>query len=60
MGPIPSRRHRILKLIKDKVQRKLVSPYFDLHITLSGPYFKIDKTFIYKLRSFGEEILRLC
>ena len=43
-----------LNFIKDKVQSKLISPYYDLHITLSGPYLNIDKTFIYKLRSFGE------
>ena len=42
-----------LNFIKDKVQSKLISPYFDLHITLSGPYLEIDKTFIGKLRSFG-------
>ena len=54
MGTIPFQRYRILNFIKDKVQSKLISPYFDLHITLLGPYLNIDKTFIYKLRSFGE------
>ena len=43
-----------LNFIKYKVQSKLGSPYFELHITLSGPYSEIDKTFICNLRSFGE------
>lgn len=43
-----------LNLIKDKVQSKLISPFFDLHITLAGPYLKINKAFISKLKSFGE------
>ena len=43
-----------LNFIKDKVHSKLISPNFDLHITLSGPYLEIDKTFISKLKSFGE------
>ena len=41
-----------LHFIKDKFQRKFISPYFDLHITLSVPYLKIVKTVFYKLRSF--------
>ena len=43
-----------LNFIKGKVQSKLISPYFDLHITLAGPYLNIDKTFMFKLKSFGE------
>ena len=53
-GLFPPKETEYLNFIKDKVQSKLISPYFDLHITLSGPYLNIDKTFIYKLRSFGE------
>ena len=43
-----------LKSIKDKVQSRLISPYFDLYLNFSGPYLEIDKTFISKLRSFSE------
>ena len=53
-GLFPSEETESLNFIKDKVQSKLISPYFDLHITLSGPYLEIDKTFICKLRSFVE------
>ena len=53
-GLFPPKETEYLNFIKDKVQGKLISPYFDLHITLAGPYLNIDKTFIYKLRSFGE------
>ena len=53
-GLFPPKETEYLNFIKDKVQSKLISPYFDLHITLLGPYLNIDKTFIYKLRSFGE------
>ena len=53
-GLFPPEETEYLNFIKDKVQSKLISPYFDLHITLSGPYLKIDKTFICKLRSFGK------
>ncbi len=34
-----------LKSIKDKVQSTLISLYFDLHLTFSGPYLEIDKNF---------------
>ena len=53
-GLFPPKETEYLNFIKDKVQSKLISPYFDLHITLSGPYIDIDKSFIYKFRSFGE------
>ncbi len=43
-----------LNFIKEKVQIKLISPSFDLHITLAGPYLNIDKTFINKLKTFGK------
>ena len=45
---------RYLYFIKDKVQSELTSPSFDIHITLAGPYFNIDETFMSKLKSFGE------
>ena len=53
-GLFPPEETEYLNFIKDKVQSKLISPYFDLHITLSGPYLEVDKTFIRKLRSFVE------
>ena len=45
---------KYLNFIKDKVQSKFISPYFDQNITLSGLYLEIGKTFICKFRSFGE------
>ena len=53
-GLFPPKEIEYLNFIKDKVQSKLISPCFDLHITLAGPYLNIDKTFISKLKSFGE------
>jgi len=53
-GLFPPQETEYLNFVKEKVQSKLTSPYFDLHITISGPYLEIDKTFICKLRSFGE------
>ena len=43
-----------LYFMKDKVQSKLKSPCFDIHITLAGPYSNIDKTFISKLKCFAK------
>ena len=51
-GLFPPKETEYLSFIKDEVQSKLISPYFDLHITLSGPYSDIDKDFICKLKSF--------
>ena len=45
-GLFPPEETEYLNFLKDKVQSKLISPNFDLHITLSGPYVKIGKTFI--------------
>ena len=53
-GLFPPKETEYLNFIKDKVQSKLISPYFDLHITLSGPYSDIDKNFICKLKSFAK------
>ena len=53
-GLFPPQDTKYLNFIKEIVQRKLISPYFDLHITLAGPYLTIDKTFIYKLQSFAD------
>ena len=53
-GLFPSEEVAYLNLIKNKVQSKLISPDFYLHITLAGPYLNIDKSFISKLKSFAE------
>ena len=39
---------------KNKVQSILKSPNYELHITLAGPYFKIDNDFLSKLNFFGQ------
>ena len=53
-GLFPPKEIEHLKFIRDKVQSKLISPCFDLHITLTGPYLNFDKTFIYKLKTLVE------
>ena len=53
-GLFPPQQTEYLNFIKEKVQSKLNSPYFDLHITLAGPYLNFDKTFISKLKSFAD------
>ena len=44
----------LLNKIKAKVQRKLKSPSFETHITLTGPYLNIDNIFLNKLKTFAE------
>ena len=39
---------------KNKVQSILKSPNYELHITLAGPYFKIENDFLSKLKIFGQ------
>ena len=53
-GLFPSKETNLLNKIKAKVQSKLKSPAFETHITLTGPYLNIDKTFFNKLKTFGE------
>ena len=53
-GLFPPQEIEYINFIKDKVQSKLSSPYFDLHITLAGPFYNINKTFVSKLNSFGK------
>lgn len=43
-----------LSEIKNQVQSKLLSPAFETHITLAGPYLKMDSIFLNKLRDFGK------
>ena len=53
-GLFSSRDTSLLNEIKATVQSKLKSPVFDNHITLAGPYLNIDKSFLKKLKTFGE------
>ncbi len=53
-GMFPSKETNLLNEIKAKVQNYLKSPVFETHITLTGPYLNIDKTFLNKLKTFGE------
>ena len=39
---------------KSKVQSILQSPNYEIHITLSGPYFKIDDHFLSQLKFFAQ------
>ena len=53
-GLFPPVETKILNEIKAIVQNKLKSPVFATLITLAGPYFNIDKSFLNKLKTFGE------
>ena len=53
-GLFPSKENVFLNEIKAKVQSKLKSPFFEAHITLTGPYLKIDNIFLNKLKDFAE------
>ncbi len=53
-GLFPDKDKYLLNEIKNKVQIKLQSPSFTTHITLSGPYSDIKKSFLKKLKIFGE------
>ena len=44
-GLFPSAEKVFLNEIKAKVQSKLKSPFFETHITLTGPYLNIDNIF---------------
>ncbi len=53
-GLFPPGETNLLNKIKAKVQSKLISPIFETHITLTGPYLNIDKNFLNKLKNFGQ------
>ena len=53
-GLFPSEDKVFLNAIKAKVQSKLNSPFFETHITLTGPYLNIDYIFLNKLKKFSE------
>ena len=42
-----------LNKLKDEIQAKLLSPRFDLHITLAGPYLNLDSDSSEKLKNFS-------
>ena len=44
--------NKFLKNLKRKVNSKLSSPEFDIHMTLSGPYKKISKDFLKDIESY--------
>ena len=51
-GLFPPEDTILLNNIKARVQSVLRSPYFETHITLSGPYLSIDNLSLDKLKSF--------
>lgn len=53
-GLFPIKETVFLSEIKNQVQSKLFSPVFETHITLAGPYLKMDNIFLNKLRDFGK------
>ena len=53
-GLFTSRETNLINEIKAKVQSKLKSPFFESHITLTGPYLCIDKSFSNNLKTFVE------
>ena len=53
-GLFPPEDAEYLSFIMDLVQSKLTSPFFEPHIILAGPYLNIDKTFVFKLKTFGQ------
>ena len=54
-GLFPSKDTYFLNEIKAKVQSKLKSPFFQTHITLSGPYLDISDNFLNKLKIFAKD-----
>ena len=51
-GLFPSEETLLLNKIKAYVQTILISPDFETHITLTGPYLSIDNHFLDKLETF--------
>ena len=52
-GLFPTKEKLFLKNLQDEVQKILKSPKFEPHITLSGPFFKIDEYFLNSLKTFS-------
>ena len=63
-GLFPNKEKVFFNEIKAKVQNKLKSPFFETHITLTGPYLNIDNIFLNKLKNFAENnssiMLNIC
>lgn len=53
-GLFPYEEKVFLNEIKAQVQSKLKSPFFETHLTLTGPYLNIDNIFLNKLKTFAE------
>ena len=53
-GLFPSKEKLFLNKIKAKVQCKLKSPFFETHLTLTGPYLSVDNIFLNKLKTFAK------
>lgn len=53
-GLFPTERRNLLEEIKFKVQCKLKSPIFDTHLTLAGPYLKINNYFLERLKNLAD------
>ncbi len=54
-GLFSSKDTYFLNQIKAKVQSKLKSPFFQTHLTLSGPYLNISDIFLNKLKNFAKD-----
>ncbi len=54
-GLFSSKDKFFLNEIKSIVQSKLRSPFFETHITLTGPYLNVDNIFLKKLKTLSED-----
>ena len=54
-GLFSSKDRFFLNEIKTIVQSKLRSPFFETHITLTGPYLNVDNIFLNKLKTLSED-----
>ena len=52
-GLFSSKEKVLLDKIKDQVQSKLKSPFFETHLTLTGPYNSFDNIFLNNLRTIA-------
>ena len=53
-GFFDNRDETYLNKLKDEIQAKLLSPRFDLHITLAGPYLNLHSDSSEKLKNFSK------
>ena len=52
-GELDAVSHEMLKKIQLSVNKKLVGPTFDLHLTLSGPFYDISQDRLNRIESFS-------